>query len=84
MFKHSWILALLLVFVAAFACGCVSEEEPEEGAATEVSHEEGAVSAEEHEAASDSMEEVEEMEAEAEEMADQADAQARGAFRAGG
>ncbi|HOO53448.1 MAG TPA: hypothetical protein PLM24_06890 [Methanothrix sp.] len=71
MFKHSWILALILVFVAAFACGCVSEDEgAEEGAETEVSHEEGAVSAEEHGAASDAMEEVEEMEAESEEMAD--------------
>ena len=70
MFKHSWILALILVFVAAFGCGCVSEDEAEEGAETEVSHEEGAVSAEEHGAASDAMEEVDETEDEAEEMAD--------------
>ncbi|MGC9515090.1 hypothetical protein [Methanocrinis sp.] len=69
MFKHSWILALLLVFVAAFACGCVSEdEEAEEGAETEVSHEEGAVSGEEEGSAP-----MEEMEAEAEEMADHAE-----------
>ena len=74
MFKHSWILALLLVFVAAFACGCVSEdEEAEEGAETEVSHEEGAVSGDEHGAASDAMEEMEEMEAEVEEMAGHAE-----------
>jgi hypothetical protein len=69
MFKHSWILALLLVFVAAFACGCVSEDEAEEGAETEESHEEGAVSAEE-DGTSAPMEEIDEMEAEAEEMAD--------------
>ncbi len=72
MFKHSWILALILVFVAAFACGCVSEEEAGEAAETEESHEEGAVSGEEEEASAP-MEEVEEMEAEAEEMADHAE-----------
>ena len=69
MFKHSWILALILVLAAAFACGCVSEDEAEEGAETEVSHEEGVVGGEE-EVASAPMEEMEEMEAEAEDMAD--------------
>ena len=60
MFKHSWILALLFVLVAAFACGCVSEEEAGEAAETEVSHEEIAVSAEEEEASAPMEDEVEE------------------------
>ncbi len=83
MFKHSWILAILLVFVAAFACGCVSEEGAEEGAATEESHQESAVSAEEEEAPAP-MKEVENIEAGVEEMADQADSQARGNIRGSG
>jgi len=69
MSKHSWILALLLVFVAAFACGCVSEDEAGDVEETEESHDEGAVSAEE-DGASAPMEEIDDMEDEVEEMAD--------------
>ncbi len=76
MSKHSWILALLLVFVAAFACGCVSEDEAQEGAETEVSHDESAVSAEE-DGASAPMEEIDDMEAEAEEMGDHAEGEGK-------
>ena len=72
MFKHSWILALILVLVAAFACGCVSEEEAGEAADTEELHEESAVSAEE-EVTSAPMEEIDDMEEEAEEMGDHAE-----------
>lgn len=32
MSKYNWVLALLLVFAAAFACGCVGEDEVEEAA----------------------------------------------------
>ena len=40
MSKYSWVLALFLVFAAAFACGCVGEDEAEEaaGAAEEAAH----------------------------------------------
>ncbi len=72
MSKYSWILALLLVLAAAFACGCVGEEGAEEDDGMEESHEEGALSGEEEEDSAP-MEEIEEMEEEAEDMAGHAE-----------
>jgi len=35
MFKHSWVLALLLVLAAAFACGCQEKKQRQNPAVLE-------------------------------------------------
>ncbi|HII06241.1 MAG TPA: hypothetical protein HA349_02675 [Methanotrichaceae archaeon] len=71
MFKHSWILALVLVLVAAFACGCVSEDEEEKKAASEDSHEVSVASVEEQ-GESAPMDDIKEIEDKTKETGDKA------------